>query len=219
MKMMFLNEWLNNAGVLINTVRNTRLRRDWWLKPEPYTARPHNSRHSDTLHWCDDTALWLLPPSSDADGDVDDGKVGDEMILGHPTTDREDAGVVVSACGCTRPVYVWLVTDDLIAAGMTMMKTALLTLERWWWREETKTEATLAHCSSNTPRLVTSRDVDDGDDVVVVVLYCLLFEAKGSNPLLTVDDDGDGHGKDEEEEDVMEEGFCNQLKTHVNVLL
>jgi len=41
------------------------------------------------------------------------------MILGHPTTDREDAGVVVSACGCTRPVYVWLVTDDLIAAGMT----------------------------------------------------------------------------------------------------
>ena len=52
------------------------------------------------------------------------------MILGHPTTDREDAGVVVSACGCTRPVYVWLVTDDLIAAGMTMMKTALLTLER-----------------------------------------------------------------------------------------
>ena len=86
-----------------------------------------------------------------------------------------------------------------------------------------KTEATLAHCSSNTPRLITSRDVDDGDDVVAVVLYCLLLEAKGSYPLvdtqLAVDDDEDGHGEDEEEVNVMEEGFCNQLKTHVNVLL
>mgnify|MGYP003444326096 CR=1 FL=1 len=71
--------------------------------------------------------------------------------------------------------------------------------------------------------MVTSRDVDDGDDVVAVVLYCLLFEAKGGYPLadaqLTVEDDEDGHGEDEEEGNVMEEGFCNQLKTHVNVLL